>query len=348
MKKFLSFALGAYTLAAALSVQAQDTHYSQFYETSILRNPALTGVFNGDYRVSLMYRNQWSSVGSQAAFQTGQAAAEFKRQIGESEDFIGFGLLAFYDRTGTINLQTLSGSVAVSYNKMINSDRSTFVSIGLMGGYLQRNFDASKMTLDNQYLPGSGYNPSNPTGENISNPKVSQMDAGAGINFSTNSGIDNRNNYTIGVSGYHLTRPENSFYNSSQSGLKKDFRWNVNASGNWLLDDRWSAQFQGNFALQGKYSETVIGGLFGHKNDEAASERSFVLYAGLFMRVNDALIPVVKMDYDGLTVAASYDMNISKLKAATSLRGGFEISLVKTGLLSDPQRGMSKTICPKR
>jgi type IX secretion system PorP/SprF family membrane protein len=345
MKKLLRYSLSTLAAAMALSSQAQDIHFSQFYETSILRNPSLTGVFNGDYRMSVMYRNQWASIG--AAFQTAQAAAEFKKQIGESEDFIGFGLLAYYDRTGTINLQTLSGSVAVSYNKMINSDKASFVSLGLMGGYIQRNFDINKMTTGNQYIPGSGYDPGVPTGENTASPKIGQMDFGAGLNFSTNSGIENRNNYTIGVSGYHLTRPENSFYND-KAGVKQEFRFNVNASANWLLDDMWSAQFQGNFSMQGKYNETMIGGLVGRKNDEAVSERVFVIYAGCFMRVNDALIPVVKMDYDGLTIAASYDMNISKLKAATSLRGGFEISLVKTGLMSDPQRGMSKTICPKR
>jgi type IX secretion system PorP/SprF family membrane protein len=323
---------------------AQDIHYSQFYETSILRNPALTGVFNGDYRVSMIYRNQWNSIS--APFQTAQAALECKKQIGESQDFIGFGVLGFYDKTGSINLRTLSGSVAISYNKSINEAHNSFLSLGLMGGYIQRSFDVSKMTFDNQYGPG-GYNPGNPTGESFGNPKVSQMDFGAGINYSTNNGPENANNYMIGFSAYHLTRPENTFY-SDNAGIKKDLRWNLNASTNRLINEMWSVQFQGNFSLQGNYNETILGGLVGRKNDEAASESVLIFYAGCFYRIGDALIPVVKVDYNQLTFAASYDMNVSKLKAASNLRGGFEISIIKTGILNDPQKGFSKTVCPRR
>lgn len=327
-----------------LYTAAQDIHYSQFYETSMLRNPALTGVFNGDYRVSMLYRNQWNSIS--APFQTAQAAFEYKKQIGESQDFIGLGILGFYDKTGSINLRTLSGSVALSYNKSIDETHNSFLSFGLMGGYIQRTFDVSKMTFDNQYVGGS-YDPGNPTGESITNPKIGQMDFGAGINYSTNNGPENANNYMIGISGYHLTRPENSFF-SDNAGIKKDFRWNLNASTNRLINEMWSVQFQGNFSLQGNYNETIIGGLVGRKSEEAASESFLIFYAGCFYRLGDALIPVVKVDYNQLTFAASYDMNVSKLRAASSLRGGFEISVVKTGIFNDPQRGFSKTVCPRR
>lgn len=325
------------------AVKAQDIHYSQFYETSILRNPALTGVYNGDYRLSIMYRNQWSSIS--APFQTAQAGAELKKQIGESQDFIGIGLLGFYDKTGSINLMTLSGSAAVSYNKMLSEEHSSFVSLGIMGGYIQRSFDPAKMTFGNQYL-GGGFDPANPSGEKINSPKISQIDFGAGINYTTNTGADNKTNYSLGVAGYHLTRPENAFYDNSS--INKDFRWNANASVNWLITEVWSAQVQGNFSLQGKYNEIIAGGLIGHKNDEAATDHSLVLYAGAFYRWNDAVIPVVKIDFNDLTLGVSYDMNVSKLKAASSIRGGFEISLIKTGLMTDPQRGFSKTVCPVR
>ena len=39
-----------------------DVHSSQFYETSILRNPALTGVFTDNYRVMACGRSQWNSI----------------------------------------------------------------------------------------------------------------------------------------------------------------------------------------------------------------------------------------------------------------------------------------------
>lgn len=347
MKKLIKIKLYAAVilLAMATASKAQDIHFSQFYETSVLRNPALTGIYNGDYRFGLMYRNQWSSIS--APFQTATASAEMKKQLGESQDFIGFGVLGFFDRTGSINLTTLSGNFAVSYNKNLNEEHGTFVSIGMMGGYLQRNYDPNKMTFGNQYIPGSGYDPGNPTGENLPSPKVSQMDFGAGINLTSNTGADNKTNYSVGLAGYHLTRPENNFFGSN-AGVRQDFRWNVNASSNWLINETWSAQAQGNFMLQGKYNETIIGGLVGRKNAESSSEDVLVFYAGLLYRVSDAVIPIVKIDYNDLTFGMSYDMNVSKLRAASNIKGGFELSLIKTGLMSDPQRGFSSTVCPKR
>lgn len=347
MKKIIKTGLNvaALILGMATATKAQDIHFSQFYETSILRNPALTGIYNGDYRFGLMYKNQWSSIS--APFQTATGSAEMKKQLGESQDFIGFGVLGFYDKTGSINLTTLSGNLAVSYNKNLNEEHGTFLSIGLMGGYLQRHYDPAKMTFGNQFIPGSGFDPGNPTGENLPNPKVAQMDFGAGINYTSNVGADNKTNYSIGVAGYHLTRPENNFFGSN-AGVRQDFRWNVNVSSNWLINETWSAQAQGNFMLQGKYNETMVGGLVGRTNAASGSEDVLVFYAGLMYRVSDAVIPVVKIDYNDLTFGMSYDMNVSKLRAASNIRGGFELSLIKTGLLSDPQRGFSSTVCPKR
>ena len=334
------------TLSFSQRGLAQDIHFSQFYETSILRNPALTGLYNGDYRMGLMYRNQWSSIS--AAFQTATASAEIKRQIGESQDYLGIGFIGFYDKTGSINLTTLSGSLAFSYNKMLNEEHSTLLSFGLMGGYLQRFYDPNKMTFGSQYNPGSGgYDPNNPSGEKLPNPKVGQMDLGFGINYTSNTGADNKTNYSFGIAGYHLTRPESNFYNDL-AGVRQNFRWNVNLGINWLINETWSVQTQNNFMLQGKYNEIILGGLVGRKNDAAETENSIILYAGIMYRVSDALIPIVKLDYNQFTVAMSYDMNVSKLKAASNLRGGFEISMIKTGLLSDPQRGFNKTVCPRR
>ena len=42
--------------------KAQDYTFSQFYEQPLLRNPALAGLFTGDLRVSMSYRDQWGSV----------------------------------------------------------------------------------------------------------------------------------------------------------------------------------------------------------------------------------------------------------------------------------------------
>ena len=87
MKKCL---LKISALLLAVSANAQDVHFSQFYENSIMRNPALTGIFSGDYKVGANYRTQWSNIS--VPFQTFLVSAETRvatnRAIG---DYLSFG-----------------------------------------------------------------------------------------------------------------------------------------------------------------------------------------------------------------------------------------------------------------
>ena len=52
------------------------------------------------------------------------------------------------------------------------------------------------------------------------------------------------------------------------------------------------------------------------------------VYIGAWMRLNDAAIPYLGLEFGGLRIGASYDVNISSLKAATGNRGGSEISII--------------------
>src|ERR1700748_3535699 len=89
---------GMSVLCIPMRTYAQaDIHFSQFYETSILRNPALTGVFNDDYKLGVYYRNQWSSITN--PYNTVLVSAESHVQVREtSEDFFSFGVLGYADK----------------------------------------------------------------------------------------------------------------------------------------------------------------------------------------------------------------------------------------------------------
>src|SRR5215203_2490563 len=52
-----------------------DPHFSQYYMYPSWLNPALTGAFDGDYRVSGIYRSQWNNLSS--SFVTPGLAVDF-------------------------------------------------------------------------------------------------------------------------------------------------------------------------------------------------------------------------------------------------------------------------------
>ena len=331
-------------LLAAATASAQDIHFSQFYETSILRNPALMGTFTGDYKIGAVYRTQWSSISK--PFQTGLISGETRLPVkGESGDYFSVGMLAFFDRAGSIDLQTIGLYPALSFTKYMGDASHSFISAGFTGGYLQRSYDPSKASYNTQYVGGS-YNPDNPSGEDPGNTHISNWDLGAGVSYNASSS-DERTTYYAGVSGYHFTRPKRSFYAGNQF-VKLDVKWDAAAGFSRRITEQYGVQLHANYQLQGVYNEVIFGGLIGWKritNNDADPELS--LYAGVFYRVNDAAIPTMKVDYKRLSITASYDFTTSKLRPANGGNGGFELSVMRSGLLNNAKYERARTLCPK-
>ena len=65
MRKLIKITGCCVALLTGSMARAQSLHFSQYFNTPLLINPANTG-FNPDYdyRVGVNYRNQWASVGN--------------------------------------------------------------------------------------------------------------------------------------------------------------------------------------------------------------------------------------------------------------------------------------------
>jgi len=343
-RKIFSAFLWIVCIGAANKSYAQDIHFSQFYETTILRNPALCGVFSGDYKVAANYRTQWNSISK--PFVTGQFSFEARIPVSmESEDFFSVGLLGLYDKAGSIDMKTTAIYPAINFSKKLGSGHNSYLTGGFTAGYATRSFDPSKMTVDNQYINGH-FDPNAAANEYGANPKFSYFDLGAGINYSNSSGENEEVTYFFGVSGYHFTKPHTTFYNNALINLS--VKWNVNAGLNYRISETYGLLVQGNYTHQGAYNETMIGalGVWKKGGENELHQPDFILYGGAFLRVNDAIIPIVKLDYKRYSFGISYDVNISRLKVASNLRGGMELTVVKTGLFKDPKWERSRTSCP--
>ena len=79
--------------------------------------------------------------------------------------------------------------------------------------------------------------------------------------------------------------------------------------------------------IQNKASETTVGAAIAANLNQDA-EKPTSVYIGSWVRFNDAIVPYIGLEFGGLRIGASYDINISSLKAATNTRGGSEISMI--------------------
>src|SRR5829696_5002941 len=97
MRKLLCFFL---ILISALGAAAQDPNFSQFFASPLTLNPALTGKFDGQYRVAGNYRNQWPTINNAYTTATVSFDASILRSSIPEYDQFGFGIMAFSDKSG--------------------------------------------------------------------------------------------------------------------------------------------------------------------------------------------------------------------------------------------------------
>ena len=296
----------------------QDLHFSQFYEAPLLRNPALAGLFEGDVRVQGIHRSQWNSISY--PFQTSSINAEYKFHLGSGEDFMTFGGQVMYDKAGTVQLKTVQMLPALTFHKALSQKRNTYLSVGFMGGMVSRGLDRSRVTTNSQY-DGFYFNGALPDGETFIGT-YSYLDMSVGMSFNTALGSDEQHNFFAGVAYHHFNKPVSSFYKNVTHLPKYVFSGGLKLN----FDEYSYLTLHGDLVFQTPFRQAIAGAIYSKRLGDA-SESNYTVHAGMFYRYNDALIPVLKLDVQKISVGFSYDINTSSLATASRNRGGFEISL---------------------
>ena len=328
-------------ISAGNLLHAQDMHFSQFFEAPLLRNPSLAGIFTGDVRVQMVYRNQWNSFVN--AYKTGSFNAEYKLPAGKGNDYLTIGLQVLYDKAGTAGLTTTHLLPALNYHKSLNDNKTTYISFGFMGGLVEKSIDRSKITTNSQF-DGTAYNPALADGESFSSGKYDYFDGSFGASFNSVFGRNDANSYYLGVAYHHFNRPRNSFYRTADAALNP--KYVISGGLKFNIDDYTYFTLLSDYSNQGSFNEIIGGALYSYKIGDSPDTPLYTLHAGTFIRWKDALIPVIKIDYNPFSVALSYDVNVSQLKTVSQGRGGVELSISYIGFLDRHNSTRDKVLSP--
>ena len=300
---------------------AQDPHFSQFFASPLTLNPALTGKFDGTLRVAGNYRNQWPAFNN--VYTTSTLSVDFailKNRLPDYDTW-GIGILALTDKAGGGILTNNYIGLSTSYHKALDEDGFQQIGIGFQGTYGQKRLDNSKLLFEDQLTP-FGFTGVTQDIFNSSNLNINYLDVNAGLIYTGST--NDQNNFYIGASMYHINRPKESF---------KGGNWNiaarttVSAGGYFPVSEQLTLHTSGIYQVQNKSSEVTFGGAIAAAIDpQSISPSNF--YIGSWFRVNDAIIPYLGLEFAGMRIGASYDVNVSDLKAGSQSRGGMEISLI--------------------
>jgi len=326
-------------VSAGFISKAQDINFSQFYELPLLRNPALAGIYKGDLRVTGAYRSQWASVTTPYISQA--LGAEVKFGIAENSDnYLSVGLQVTNDVAGNSKLGKTQFLPVVAFHKSLSTERDTYLSLGFMGGPVQHRFNPADLKFDDQFVNGA-YSPTNPTQQTFSKSEFTYLDGSVRLTFS--NGEQNEINYYFGAAYFHFTRPKVAF--NTDSGVTLNPKAGFNAGISLPTSDYNKFILYADYFKQGGSSQAQGGFIYQHDLIQQENE-TVSISAGTFIRWNDAVMPLIKLDYYKLGIGLTYDVNISKLRTASNMRGSFELSLSYKSFLNINNSSANKVRCP--
>ncbi len=319
------------------SVYAQDPHFTQFFNSPLTINPSNTGVFETKgattaVRVLSNFRNQWSN--SQSPYKT--ATIQIDAKLGAQDEGgvipnkFNVGFLCMYDQSlngafkGSYFMGTGSLHLPVGVNGNNGFDGySKSLGLGFGATYGNRRIDLSQISFAQQFSSG-GFDLSLPNGENGINNLKPFFSINAGLLYQSFSGEDHDKEFKVGLAGYNLNKPKQTFYNDPLQVIPMRFTFNMEylkrSSKNYsFLETKLIYQYQAaiNYLLLSAIYNINIGGM-NYENSVGF---------GVNYRLNDAISPYIALAISGFRFGFSYDITSSKLKSGLSQSRSSEFSL---------------------
>jgi len=348
MKNTLLF---IFMFAFALSITAQDIHFSQYYASPLTLNPALVGKFDGVWRATAIYRGQWFAPKDFQPYSTVSGSVDFALLRDKMKgNTLGVGLVVandmqnfrsikesanpqFVGQTNTINHTKIG--LALGYMIGFGKEKKTQLSIGLTPQieFTRLNFN---------YLFEQGFNPDltyDPTrsGESLAFPSTTRFNMSAGLFFNTKP-LDWLTFYA-GYSMFNIARP-NDHVLSTGTDYKRPFRHAASAGFEFEIKNRWVLIPGAYFQYMAKATETDFGLTAGYHFLKTENKNGTV-FLGLWNRFGRDIIPKVGIEYNKFRFGAAFDVRLSQLQkdskaaiASSSQPLAFELSLSYIGGIS--------------
>lgn len=337
MKKLL-FAL--VLLCVVSFCYGQDIHFSQFYNSPLTINPALTGKENAKYRANLNYRGQWYTIGNSRGISTIAASGDMRvlEDALPSYDNLGIGLQFFHDSAGDGYYNTTSIAPSIAYHKALGYNHK--IAAGLQPGYANTSLDFSGLTFEEQYI-GTGFDQSLPTGENFATDNRGYFDLGGGILYSYRSSDESWSAYG-GGSLFHINSPEINLLDGT--AYNRPVRKVLNGGATMFLQNGFVVSPSVLYMEQSGATELTVGAIAGRTlgNPRMVGANKSV-YGGVFWRKDDAIIGKAGLQWDNMQLGISSDFAISDISDPLGLSSALEFSLT---FLGEPEDESQPIFCP--
>ena len=341
--------------------KAQDPIFSQFYASPMQTNPAMTGLFDGKFRFSANYKQQWNSILQSKPYRTTSAGFDMRTAVGR-DDFFSYGITGLRDEAGVSGFTRNVGSANLAFMKQLGGgyrSADQYLIGGVQVGAGQFRLNSDNLWFSTQFNNATeSIDQSIPNGELINSSTDVYIDMNAGLMWY--SVFDDNKSLYFGGAIFHANAPKFSFIDANGKETL-DMRWMAQLGGELPLNDQLSVLPGVIVTSQGPSLLSIAGANFRYTNRDW---REVAIRAGAWMHVSKNAefnensaglqsnsttfgIPAYTistiLEMGRLNVGISYDVATNRLSTPTNNRGGFELSLIYI----HPATRKEKVACPK-
>lgn len=307
---------------------AQDIHLSQFYNSDLLLNPSKTGDFDGDYRFTGNYRNQWREISNPI----NTFIAAFDKGFNYYSQKIDAGILVARDEFSGFGSVTTKILLSLAYGYEYNEHK---FRVGIQPGMVFKQTDLNGQSFPNQWDFDTGeFNQQTSNQETSLSESQNYFDLNLGLQWSKQF---EKLKPKVGFAINHINRPKDTYFSTFTERLRarKVFHTTID----YKFNEKLTLEPKGLYMWTAKASDMVLGTNLRHatKNKNLTSFYYGAHYRHGVKRTFDAVIPTVGFKFKAFDFGFSYDINMSSLSKDVQRKTSFEFSIIYIAASSKPR-----------
>ena len=315
-----------------IQLKAQDVVFSQFSNTTIMINPAITGNYLGVVRTTLNQRVQYADFG--LPYNTSMITVDKSiRRKGKRRDRISYGAYAVNDRAYTQDrIELRQYSISLGYHKLLEKKKHKhkFLSIGLQNGFASRIALLDNFSFDRQ-ITQNGFDPTIDNGERFAKESFGYptMNIGLLYTFADSSYKKPIVNFNFGYGMFNTIPVKEAVTSINQSRLKARHHFNTSII-YWFVGTKAFIKADALFSLQGNSAQLKTRLILDYWYN-----RKYAFLAGFNMNAARSIGPVLGIGYKNVNITYSIDF-------ARQDRLGYYIANEITFVYLNPMPGREK------
>ncbi|GJM35414.1 MAG: hypothetical protein DHS20C18_44150 [Saprospiraceae bacterium] len=335
----------------SLLAKGQDARFAQFYAAPLELNPAMLGVFEGQFRFVANYRSLYSSILDNRPYRTISASFDMRHRI-MSGDYFALGFSAQRDDAGLSRFNHTQVNLGGSFLKQLGGSgyraSDQYLVAGAQVGLGQRGLTYDQLWFSQQFRTGPNtafIDTEADNGESFSEDNTGlYLDFNAGLLWYAT--FDKNASIYLGGAMYHINSPNVATLVDGDAKLYS--RWVVHGGGELPMGDNLSLLPAVLVMKQGPSFSTNAGANFRYTRRDW---QELALRAGLWAHLSnqgesmgvDAVIFAAILELERWNLGFSYDITTSTLATSNNSRGAFEISMIYT----HREKSRYRINCPK-